>query len=405
MNHRVKFTGRQMMLIVGLLIMLAFSQSVFAEENDASSTDHHVIGISVYNISDSEVQTFRRYFEQYIGISFDTEFIYSNSISSAQEEEEFIEKLHEQGVRGVISFVSSYAETSVPLCDALGMYYISGSGTLSAEKFDALKKYPTFLGTIGPKAEEEQKAGRWTTEHFIARDREKKENYLIYTGGSGSSFGNEMHRLRSIGILEALDQAYHFQGEKSCAEWVMCEEITRIPTESGNVIMLYPGYSDVVKESLSLYDETRFDYVISAAMFSGLMDVIEQAESNTRANIQIGMVGCFTEDANTWFNTKDAYGYPKLNCLVGKYGATVAPSFVAMMNAYDGHADTFRDHGEAFALYQPFWYASNQEEFNKQYISSEGIAENTYSVVEMLENLVEYNSEADFDQFKAFTER
>lgn len=390
-------------LICGLLCAF-LTLTCSAGENTGNGADQEaVIGISVYDISDSEVQAFREYFEQYIGASFNVEFIYSENIATAEEEREFIQKLHERGVGGIISFVSSFAETSVPLCDSLGMYYISGSGTLNEEIFEKLKDYPTFLGTIGPSPEEEHKAGAWIADHFCRDDAEGSRSYLVYTGGS--SFGNEMHRVRAIGVLETLDEAYGLVSDQSAEELAESEEITSLDTEKGVKILLYPGYSAELEISVETLSPGEYDTVLSVAMFKNLVDVVQKAEKASGINIQVGVVGCFTEEANTYFNTKDSSGDSLINCLVGKYGAIVAPAYTAMMNAYTGYAEEFREGGEAFCLYQPFWYADSTEEFNDQYVYSIGIADNTYTAVEIMKNLKEYNPNADFEQFSQFTER
>lgn len=137
-------------LVLTICLMCIFLQILkcyAGETSENTEIQNAIIGISVYDIEDSEVQAFREYFEQYLGTSFDVEFLYSDNISTAEDEGKFIKELNEKNIHGIISFVSSFAETSVPLCDALGMYYISGSGTIKEDIFDKLKNYPYFLGT------------------------------------------------------------------------------------------------------------------------------------------------------------------------------------------------------------------------------------------------------------------
>lgn len=43
-------------------------------------------------------------------MAFDVEFLYSSSISTAEEEISFINELHERNVKGIISFLSSDLE-------------------------------------------------------------------------------------------------------------------------------------------------------------------------------------------------------------------------------------------------------------------------------------------------------
>ena len=116
------------------------------------------IGVSVYNLNDAEVRAFRNYFENYVGIAFEVEFLYSSSISTAEEEISFINELHERNVKGIISFLSSDLEEVLPVCEEYGMYYVRGSGTISDEMYEKVKDNPYFLGTIGTSVETEMDA-------------------------------------------------------------------------------------------------------------------------------------------------------------------------------------------------------------------------------------------------------
>ena len=105
------------------------------------------------------------------------------------------------------------------------------------------------------------------------------------------------------------------------------------------------------------------------------------------------------------FNKKGYNGKERIDYLVGKYGAIVAPSFVAMKNALEGFAEDYREDGSAFRLQQSFWTADSVDEFNKQYVLSIGMYDNTYSVQSMMKVMKAYEPSADFDSFKAFTEK
>ena len=49
--------------------------------------------------NNAEVRAFRNYLENYIGITFNVDFVYSTGILSAEDEIAFIEELHEKGNR------------------------------------------------------------------------------------------------------------------------------------------------------------------------------------------------------------------------------------------------------------------------------------------------------------------
>ena len=135
------------------------------------------------------------------------------------------------------------------------------------------------------------------------------------------------------------------------------------------------------------------------------IETIDTYERTSRQDVQVGAIDCFTGENYELFNTKGYGGAEKLDYLVGKYGAIVAPSFVAIENAYEGFADEYREDGSAFRLEQSFWKASTPEEYNRQYALSIGMYYNTYSASDMMKVMKAYTPDADFKAFKEFTEK
>ena len=82
-------------------------------------------------VNNAEVRAFRNYLENYIGITFLVDFIYSTGILSSEDEITFIEELHKQGVEGIISFLSTDLQQVLTVCEEYGMCYVRGSGTIS----------------------------------------------------------------------------------------------------------------------------------------------------------------------------------------------------------------------------------------------------------------------------------
>ena len=82
-------------------------------------------------VNEAEVRAFRNYLENYIGITFLVDFIYSTGILSSEDEITFIKELRKQGVEGIISFLSTDLEQVLPVCEEYGMYYVRGPGTIS----------------------------------------------------------------------------------------------------------------------------------------------------------------------------------------------------------------------------------------------------------------------------------
>ena len=414
-------------ILTMIMLLTCTSISVMAADTQSDTTNQDgkmTIGVSVYNLNDAEVRAFRNYFENYdrvieinvqtdpninVDISedrkLDVEFLYSSSISTAEEEISFINELHERNVKGIISFLSSDLEEVLPVCEEYGMYYVRGSGTISDEMYEKVKDNPYFLGTIGTSVETEMDAAANMAEYFVSEDQNNQNHYIIACGGS--AIGNEMHRLRTIGILNKLQEAYGLSYEKSVEELVNTQDTEEIETGSDIKITLVPGYpkdhlDEKLADSLNTGENNVILSVVSASDFIKIIDAYEEENST---DVLLGSIDCFTEDTYEMFNKKGYNGKERIDYLVGKYGAIVAPSFVAMKNALEGFAEDYREDGSAFRLQQSFWTADSVDEFNKQYALSIGMYDNTYSVEDMMEVLKSYTPETNFEKFRKFTEK
>ena len=291
-------------VIVGIVLFLCLGMAVLAGDE----TEKTVIGVSVYNLNDTEVRAFRNYLENYIGITFDVDFLYSSGILSAEEEIAFIDELHERGVKGIISFLSSDLEEVLPVCESYGMYYVRGSGTISDEMYEKVKDNPYFLGTIGPSVAAEQEAAKEMTAYFASKDEAKQNQYLIMTGGAGKA--NEMHRLRTIGILNQLKDDYGLTYEKPVEELVQTQDVEKLETGTDLSIPLIPGYPSVdnLNEKLApVLESGENQVVLSVFGVNVVVGTIDTFEHEFRTDVQLGAIDCFTDDYYELFYTK-GYG-------------------------------------------------------------------------------------------------
>ena len=118
---------------------------------------------------------------------------------------------------------------------------------------------------------------------------------------------------------------------------------------------------------------------------SDFIKVIDAYEEENSTDVLLGSIDCFTEDTYEMFNKKgyNGKGKNRLSCRkIWCYRCTII--FVAMKNALEGFAEDYREDGSAFRLQQSFWTADSVDEFNKQYVLSIGMYDNTYSVEDMM---------------------
>lgn len=396
-------------MLISMILIFSFPVNAAAlngAEVSDDMTQRITIGIAVYNPDDAQTKAFREYYENYLGEAFNARFIYSDALTTWEEEKAFVDELHELGVKGIISSQSTDREAVLKLCGEYGMYYVFGSSSLSDEVFDALKDYPGFLGTIGASDESEEQAGAGMAEFFAEGDSAKEHSYLICSGGAFD--GNEMHRIRGLAMLDKLAKLYGFTYETSAEELILAEKVTEAVNDGGVKIVIVPGYpyeESFIGQVTDQMADGSIDTLMSTMVANTLIEPVRKVEQEKDMDIRVGAVDCFTDETYEYFNGVYTGGKPEMDYLVGRYGACVAPAFAAMCNAYAGYADDFREDGHAFRLEQNFWTASSTEEFNEMYALSVGLYENTYSAADIMQVLKEFHPDASFEDFKAFAER
>ena len=418
--------GMACVMMAGMLSPRTLAQSGAAEESTAAETaetagnaaeesteisaetlEQLTFGVSVYDINDAEVQMFKNYFENYLGLAFETGFVYSESIGSSEDELAFIDALHEQGVPGLISFYAVDLEPALTRCDEYGMYYLLGSGSISDEEFTKASAHESFLGILGPDQTRERAAGSDMAKSVAGKVSAEAPAFLIFSGGA--ALGNEMHKERTAGILHALEETCQLTLHPSVDELLTVTDVTDVDTGDSPVqITICPGYfhDGVVAEKLgSLLTEKNYDAALGALTLNYVLPVIEEEESRDGYDMLIGMVDAFSDQTFEWFMKPDASGDTTINYLVGKYGATVGPAFAAMYNACTGHADFLKEGGAPFRFVQPFWVAEDVETFEELYDKSVNVYDNIYSITDLMSIIKIYNPEATFADFKALAEK
>lgn len=388
-----------------LVIILAVAVIAGCSSSQAPAKKELVFGVSVYNTEDAEVLSFRKYFEEYLGPAFDVSFIYSSSITETEDEIAFIRQLHEQGVPGIISFLSTDLDQVLAVTDELGMYYVRGSGSISSGMFDKACAHESFLGIIGPSSGMEYQAGKVMAGYLTNAVATSATNYLIIAGGI--SVGNQMHVDRVLGMLDMIKGTYNLKLPDEVYDLASITEVTQVETGRSNVsITIFPGYlrGENLEALRKLIADNHYDVILGALSLNLVIPDVIEAEKAQGQNIRIGVVDSFTEPNYEWFNQLDEYGNPVIDIVIGKFSATVGPSFAAMYNACTGHADFLKPEGRPFRLYQDFWIATSAETYNDLYSRSINIYDNIYSTKALMEVMVEYNKDTTFENFRDLTE-
>lgn len=385
------------------LLLCTQTVPVLAEEGQLITSDVlYTIGVVAYDKDAAEMDMFMDYYRDYIEAGFPVHFIVSDTVSSGEEENEFIRTMKDMGAQGIISFYGRDIENTVSVCEEEEMYYVLGSGTLSDEEFESVKENPWFLGTVGPEADTEYIAGKDMAEYFAQKDA---KSCLLITGGAG--INNFMHLERSRGFLDGLAET---QGLTLDNTQDLASQSEVMAVDTGNEeysITLCPGYMST-EEGRSNLEEAlsrgNYDAVLSCIAVDSFMDSFTAKEEEQGSNLMLGIIDCFSEQNFELVREKDSFGNPSIDYVAGKYGSMAGPAFAMLYNAMSGDADTNSPDGLAVRLYQGFWTAGTKEEYIELYGYTTGIYENAYSCDDLMTVIRTFNTEADAQSLKELAE-
>lgn len=354
-------------------------------EKNQNPENRIIIAVATYDRQDPEVRAFQNYYENYISECFPVDFLYPGSISSAEDEADFVDRVITAGAKGIISFITYDLESTLETCEKSGVYYMMGSGSIPKEDFEKVKTNPYFLGVIGPSEEMEQNAGADMTSFFMKKQAEADtpSGYLVLSGGT--KYNNSMHTYRTEAMLETLGF--------SPAQAAVTEPAV-LENENGKVCII-PGYPQeeaavsALKEQLNTGE---YSVILSCCTVVNLLDTIKEARETTGIDIQTGTVDCFTSE------NLDAVHDGLLQYVTGKYSSLLGPSFAVMYNAVTGHADLYRNEdGTAFSIAQGFWTADSPEAYEELYGLTTGIYVNAYNADDLSKVINEITPDADME--------
>ena len=378
-----------LILALALCLSLAACASSQTPTTGTPDTQIHKLGVIVYNTGDEEVIGFREYLQGYIEDNFEmVKFVYSDSISSPEEELDFIQKACDQGVEGFLSFLTYDLKAEVALCEKNRAYYLLASGTVSGEDFDAVAENPWFLGMFGPGQPFEFQAGADMARFFL---KQKAGNrYFVLSGGG--CLGNEMHYQRTLGILDTLANAYGVTFPLSRTELARADEPVTVETDKVSVT-LAPGYVvfDEFKEAaIEAFRSGSYDAVLSVLPPEEMVSVIGKTP--------LGVVDSY--------NTRNLQLFTSgpLRFVVGKYSSMVGPAFALMLNAVTGYGEEFRDKGKAIQVTQGFWLSESEEDYDEKYALSASAAMNAYNFDDLSRVIRIFNPNADLNELVALAE-
>ncbi len=368
---------KRIALILALLLCVGVTACALG---GAQEEKVHQIGVIVYNLGDEEVISFREYLQGYIEKNFEmVKFVYSDSITSQEQEMDFIRDACASGVEGFLSFRTYDLSAEVALCEQNKAYYLLASGTVTDKDFNAVADNPWFLGMFGPGGEAEYKAGHDMAAHFITEHSPK--SFFILSGGAGK--GNEMHYQRTLGIIDAILDMMSIKYSGTRPQFAATEKLNSFT--SGDVtITVCPGY---VARDEAAFNTARD--ALNAGDYDVVMAVLPPVDlTNYLHKAELGVVDSFN-NRNLQLSANGTLDY-----VVGKYSSSVGPAAMLMLNAVSGSAEDFRENGKAIKVVVPFWTAEGKDDYLAKHSLATSVSMNAYNFEDLSKVCRIYNPKA-----------
>ena len=317
------------------------------------------IGVLVSDATSSEALAFRAYYTEYIAKAYGVEFIYYDELTDAAGEKSAIDNFIVSNCKAVISFSSFDRPAQIEQCDAAGIYYAVATGTLTDEQYEEYKDYEYYVGAIGPSMDIEFKAGYDMASYYIDQGMTKFGMF-----GGGVPYYVDMHIYRAAGMLTAMvekgGEGANYKGADNAGAI-----IGQIYTD-GNIETCTIG-------SLELAAYVG-GYDFNDAWFGKLAQMVgtEGIQAILTVGSGVDVLGGFISGSGVKLATVDSFTPAMgeamengiLDYVAGKFAASVGPIFAAVYNAVNGSPIRDND-GNALALGQGFWVATNSEQFKE----------------------------------------
>lgn len=362
-----------------------------ADSNGLDTSKTVKIGVLVSDATSAEALAFRSYYEDYIQKNYNVEFMYSDELKDAAGEKSAIDNLITNNAKAIISLSSFDRPAQIDQCASADVYYAVATGTLTDEQYDTYKSEPYYVGAIGPDLQTEYQTGYDMAKHYLdAGDTE----FAIF--GGAVPYYTDMHIYRVAGMIAAMCDATggDYKGNKD-EEGIVGQIYKDGAIDTGAIgdvnILGYVGGYDM--------DDAWFAKCSEMAKTPGLQVILAVGNGSDffatgvqGTDVKIASVDAYAD------SYADAFDSGVLDYLAGKFAASIGPIFIATYSAVLGKPIRDND-GNALALSQGYWVATNADEFHKYLDANSNMDDPVYDK-KKLDPLLG----SDYDTFKKFVE-
>lgn len=319
------------------------------------------IGVILYDVTDEQGLNVQKYYEDMTNY-FNMEFMYSESIASAEDELKFIENCAAAGCKAVIGYYNVTEAEAVQLCADKGMYYWGGSDKTSI--YEAMGNNEYYVGSPD-NGDADIATGYDMAKALIAQGAKE----IVYVSG-GDEMGIEMFIKRYEGFKKAVDEADGV------------EIIRKVPG--------WPGTDAFTAEQTAVCD-MEFDALASSFSAAVWFQPLASA-GRLDGSLRIATIG----------NVSDVF-YDTMNegtvsVIIYECEEIIFGNAIPMiLNAVSGHMEANRNaEGTAANYTTTRWTIDSADYYNTIYDKHEN--NEWFITAEDIANcLVEYNPDANYD--------
>ncbi len=343
---------------IALVISIALCLGMVSAIAEEKATK---IGVLVSDTTSSEALAFRSYYVDYLQKAYNVEFIYSEELTDAAGEKSAIDTFIVNNCKGIISFSAFDRAAQIEQCEGANVYFAVATGTLTQEQYDEYKDYEFYVGAIGPTLDIEYQTGYDMAAYYINQGMTKFGMF-----GGAVPYYTEMHIYRAAGMLAAMadlggeDASYKGQKGLGIVGQIYQDGCNIETGVIGNLELVgYVGGYD--------FNDAWFGKLAQMAGTEGIQAILTVGSG-------VDVLGSFVSGTDVKLATVDSYTKAIgeamdsgiLDYIAGKFAASVGPIFMAVKDAIDGAPVKDAD-GNALALGQGYWVATNAEEFARFY--------------------------------------
>ncbi len=321
------------------------------------------IAVEIYDPTDGEFLAMKDYFD-YLTQTFNVEFTYSEAITSAEHELEFIENSTIAGADALLAYYNVSGVEQVAKALEYDMYYWGmGDDPEISEEF---KNDPMYLGSIN--YGDGEFIGGYELGKYVIEEGARS---IVYSSG-GADFGAEMFVKRRDGFMTAVEEAK--------AEGIELEIID---------VSGFPGDAFFADQASALTQD--IDAV--CASFNGL-DFWAQPinAAGKQDSVLLATIGSVND------NYVDAFKNGSVDFLAAKNIQMFGFAVPMIVNAVEGNAEALKENNTATNLQQSFWLISNVEDIERIHEISQN--EKTYTGAELLTLIKSVNPDANASTLK-----